>query len=508
MADDGGGGGGGVPPPTTFLSIDQAIERVGTGRFQRKLLLAAGLCFAADSMEVLLLSFLAVVVQSEWGLTSEQTSSITAAVFLGAMTGTLILGPLGDKFGRKPVFVLSAAIIAIFGLLTAVANSLAVLIIIRFMVGVGVGGLVVPFDTVAEFVPTNMRGYHLLYLGYYWALGTLLVPILAFITLGDNENGDEPSGQWRWFTVLCAIPCIASTILGIIWVPESPHWLVYQGRNDKALEVLKIAAKENGLNPDEVFPMGTMVKPDDQPEVHSVMALLEPEWRNLTLKLWGTWFGFAFLYYGTVILVTLVFAENGSIEGSEGMAQGSYDFDYAAILLAGSAEMVGQTFVILTVETWGRVHTQALSYLLGGFSVLGLALLEASGSKRGAMMFVAFLARMFMMGSSSTTWVATAEILPTKIRNTGHAAANAMARLGGAISPFVVSTSMSMTTIGIIMGVVSFFTCALSWSLPETQGKALGTAHTDSFNGGSIQNGTASIEPPTVELTDKTKEII
>jgi len=64
------------------------------------MLLAAGLCFAADSMEVLLLSFLAVVVQAEWDLSSTQTSGITAAVFLGAMSGTLLLGPLGDKFGR------------------------------------------------------------------------------------------------------------------------------------------------------------------------------------------------------------------------------------------------------------------------------------------------------------------------------------------------------------------------------------------------------------------------
>jgi MFS family permease len=127
---------------------------VGTGPFQRKILTAAGLCFAADSMEVLLLSFLAVVVQSEWNLTSGQASAITASVFLGAMTGTLLLGPLGDKVGRKPVFILSAAIIAAFGLLTAAANNLASLIIIRFLVGMGVGGLVIPFDSVAEFVPT------------------------------------------------------------------------------------------------------------------------------------------------------------------------------------------------------------------------------------------------------------------------------------------------------------------------------------------------------------------
>ena len=79
-------------------------ERVGTGPFQKRMLLAAGLCFAADSMEVLLLSFLAVVVQAEWDLSSHQTSGITASVFLGAMSGTLLLGPLGDKFGRVRIF--------------------------------------------------------------------------------------------------------------------------------------------------------------------------------------------------------------------------------------------------------------------------------------------------------------------------------------------------------------------------------------------------------------------
>ena len=343
-----------------------------------------------------------------------------------------------------------------------------------------------------------------MYLGYYWTLGTLLVPVLAFLTLGENENGDGPPGRWRVFVLVCAIPCIASTALAVWWVPESPHWLVYQGRNDKALQVLKLAATQNGLDANQVFPPNILVRPDDAPEVHSIMALFDKQWRNLTLKLWGTWFGFAFLYYGTIILVTIIFAENDEIT-NEGVKDGSYDFDYAAIFTAASAELVGQTFVLMTVETWGRVHTQALSYLLGGFSVFGLAFLAASDAKRSILMLMAFLARMFMMGSSSTTWVVTAEILPTQIRNTGHAAANAVARLGGAFSPFIVSPSMPLHTIGIIMGVVSFVTCVLSWHMPETQGKALGTAH-HSFNS-SLDQGTATIVGPTVEVTNKTKEI-
>jgi MFS family permease len=331
-----------------------------------------------------------------------------------------------------------------------------------------------------------------LYLGYYWTLGTLLVPILAYISLGNNENGDEAPGRWRFFVLLCAIPCILSTAFAIMWVPESPHWLITQGRNDKALEVLKHAAKINGHNVEDVFPSGLIVRPDDAPEVHSISVLLQPQWRSLTLKLWGTWFGFAFLYYGTIILVTLTFADNDSM--NEGMKDGSYDFDYGAIFLAASAELVGQTFVLMTVETWGRVHTQALSYLLGGFSVLGLAFFAAGDAKRGTLMFMAFLSRMFMMGSSSTTWVSTAELLPTQIRNTGHASANAMARIGGAFSPFLVSEATPPRLIGIMMASVAFVTCAVSWYLPETQGKALGTAHSSSFG--------PDVDPPQVEVTE------
>jgi len=74
-------------------------------------------------MEVLLLSFLTVILQAEWNMTEAQTNSIVSSVFIGALAGTLTLGPLGDKIGRKPVFTVTAAIICLFGLLTAACNT-------------------------------------------------------------------------------------------------------------------------------------------------------------------------------------------------------------------------------------------------------------------------------------------------------------------------------------------------------------------------------------------------
>lgn len=129
------------------IDVDEAIERLGMGKFQTDILFAAGLCFAADAMEILLLSFLSVVLKVEWGLTDRQENTIISVVFAGAMVGTLILSPLGDIIGRRPVFTFTAATISVFGIVTAACQTYEWLLFSRFMVGFGVGGLTVPVRT-------------------------------------------------------------------------------------------------------------------------------------------------------------------------------------------------------------------------------------------------------------------------------------------------------------------------------------------------------------------------
>lgn len=121
--------------------VDEAIENLGMGRFQLVVLTAAGLCFAADAMQVLQLTFLSQVLRLEWNLSDEETALITSILFIGAIFGTLTLGPLADKKGRKPVFLLAASIISVFGVAVATVTSYWALLANLFMVGWGVGGL-------------------------------------------------------------------------------------------------------------------------------------------------------------------------------------------------------------------------------------------------------------------------------------------------------------------------------------------------------------------------------
>lgn len=106
-------------------------------RFQHRVLWAAGLCFTADATEIMLLSFLSLTLQSEWGLTANQTANMTACVFAGSLVGTLTFGFMGDHYGRRPAFLLASFCISLFGVLTAFATDYASLLGIRFMVGFG-----------------------------------------------------------------------------------------------------------------------------------------------------------------------------------------------------------------------------------------------------------------------------------------------------------------------------------------------------------------------------------
>jgi MFS family permease len=184
----------------------------------------------------------------------------------------------------------------------------------------------------------------------------------------------------------------------------------------------------------------------------------------------------AFLYYGAIIVVTMVFASANDDDPDQDGAE-SYSFDYWAIFTSASAEVAGTTLIILLVDRIGRIPSQALSYFAGGCSLLILCLLASQeDAARSHLIVFSFLARMFFMSASCATWVSTAEILTTDIRTTGHSAANAVARLSGSFSPYLLTNATPYPVIGGVMFAISLSTATCVWNLPETKGLNMGAA--------------------------------
>ncbi|GKY95332.1 hypothetical protein MPSEU_000495000 [Mayamaea pseudoterrestris] len=445
------------------------------GRFQYTILCASGLCFAADAMQVILLSFVSLVMQREWNLDNHQTALLTSMLFAGAMVGTLCLGPLADRIGRRPVFLIAASIICFFGMLLAACASYLSALCTILGIGFGVGGLTIPFDTLAEFLPAKGRGTNLLLIEYFWTVGCLYVVAAAYCTLQGAD------AQWQKLVLLCNLPCVAALIIGYVCVPESPRWLVSRGRCDEALHVLRKVAKINGLDAQTVFPQGLELAQEEHGPEATIADLLQPEWRAITLCLWGTWCGFAFGYYGAILTITKVFKSSDSSPSTTS----PYSFDYSAIFVSSSAEILGTTLAILAIDRLGRIPSQVASYVAAGISICLLGILSEEHASRNILVALGFLTRVFEMCGTCSTWVGTAEILTTEVRTTGHSAANAVARIGAFVSPFVIADN-SPRNIGLVMLLVHLFTAACVSKLPETKGKSLGASNPSVEDGNDV----------------------
>eukprot|EP00543_Licmophora_paradoxa_P004484 CAMPEP_0202446786 /NCGR_PEP_ID=MMETSP1360-20130828/5359_1 /ASSEMBLY_ACC=CAM_ASM_000848 /TAXON_ID=515479 /ORGANISM="Licmophora paradoxa, Strain CCMP2313" /LENGTH=535 /DNA_ID=CAMNT_0049063473 /DNA_START=124 /DNA_END=1731 /DNA_ORIENTATION=- len=451
------------------ISIEEGVNRLGYGAFQIMIMTALGLCSISDAMETLILTILSVVLKSIWGLSTNETAFLTSSVFFGAVAGTLVLGPLADQIGRRPVYLICSISIATFGFATSFCNSYAWLVFTRSLVGFGIGGVTIPFDTLAELVPVSSRGQNLACVEYYWTSGTLLVVIFAYFTL--NNEALDSNTAWRYFVALCAIPCVLSVIMGLCMVPESPRWLCSQGRREEAMDILRRVARINGMEPYSVFPEYCVLK-EEPKEGSACLKLLSPKWRRITIMLWIVWFSVGVMYYGNILFTTLLFSSDSDDDDDVSSTTVGYSFDYSDLAITCSAEYVGTTLVILTIDSLGRIPTQAFSYLCGGACILGTALSYTYGNDALTITF-AFLARMLIMSGYCVIWLGTAEIFTTNVRATGHSTANALGKMGGVIAPYVVE-DLATNTIGWIMLTVAVITAIVVLQLPETRGRPMG----------------------------------
>src|SRR5690625_2428801 len=144
-------------------------------------------------MDVGLISFIMAALAVHWNLESTQTSWIATAGFVGMALGASLGGLLADKFGRRHVFALT---LLVYGLATgasALATGLAVLIALRFIVGLGLGAeLPVASTLISEFAPRRIRGRVVVILEGFWAVGWLMAALIGYFVVPVSDDG------WRW----------------------------------------------------------------------------------------------------------------------------------------------------------------------------------------------------------------------------------------------------------------------------------------------------------------------
>lgn len=208
-----------------FAALDGQSRLSGN---QRRLIAAATAGNVLDFFDLFLIGFILAIIAPAWQLTFGEAATVLLASGLGATLGAFFWGWLADRIGRRPVFT---ATIANFALATGALAFIPEgdwvwLAALRFLVGVGAGGLYcVDLPLVQEFVPARMRGRIAGLVTAAVPLGLLLAS-LATATLTASIG-------WRGLFIVGAVPAVA--LLAVrAWIPESPRWLLSQNRIEEA----------------------------------------------------------------------------------------------------------------------------------------------------------------------------------------------------------------------------------------------------------------------------------
>src|SRR3954462_9274323 len=122
------------------VTVDQALSRIRTDSFHHRLLAPFALVWPPDAMQVLAIGFAAPSLANHFGLSIPEAVQAGTALFLGMLAGAWGFGRLADRIGRRRVLVVTVVIDAVFGLASAFSTSFEMLLCLRLLTGIGVGG--------------------------------------------------------------------------------------------------------------------------------------------------------------------------------------------------------------------------------------------------------------------------------------------------------------------------------------------------------------------------------
>ncbi|MGR9172747.1 MFS transporter [Hyphomicrobiales bacterium] len=433
------------------ITIDEALDQAGAGRFQVRLMGIFGLVWAADAMQVIAVGFTATSIAASFELTVPQALQTGTAFFLGMFLGALGFGKLADRIGRRRVLIATVLSDAVFGTLSIFAPSFAILLVLRFLTGAAVGGtLPVDYAMMAEFLPAKNRGRWLVLLEGFWAVGTLVVALAAWIL---SLSGVAEA--WRFIFAVTAVPALIGFGLRF-FVPESPLFLLRTGRNDEAKAIVDRIAAVNGRNP-----LGEGIDVSSTPSVKGA-GIFSGELRRRTILMLAIWFLVSISYYGIFTWMPPKLAGDGF-----GFVRG-----YGFLVLIALAQIPGYALAAYGVEAWGRRPTLVAFCILSMIGCL-LFVFGSSGLVIGASLLIMSFA---LLGTWGALYAYTPELYPTTSRATGMGAAGAMARLGGLLAPSLIAlfvTQSFVLTIGIFAGLLLLAAIAALFVDAETRSVSL-----------------------------------
>lgn len=481
------------------LSRAQRLDRLPFTTQHGKLLIGSGIGWALDALDVGLISFVMAALAAQWQLDNTTLSWIGSIGFVGMALGATLGGLLADRVGRRNVFALTLLVYGIATGASALVTSVAALLVLRFIVGLGLGAeLPVASTLVSEYAPRTIRGRMVVALEAFWAIGWISAALIGYLVIPTSPNG------WRFALAAGVLPTAYALVVRF-GLPESVRFLERKGRHADAERSVRLFESSAGINapteqgqgaaagPEPVAGTGTApgtgtagagapanatadtTAPDASATPAAAGAtgaaldqsqetprLWSAAYRMRTAALWLVWFCINLAYYGAFTwLPSLLFKSGFSLVRS---------FEYTLIITL--AQLPGYAAAAWLIEKWGRRPTLA-TFLIGSAvsaALFGVANTDATILAAGCAL------SFFNLGAWGALYAIGPELYPTALRGRGTGSAAGFGRIASIIAPLIVPPLLATGGMPAVFGVfaVAFVLAAAgALALPERRGTVL-----------------------------------
>ena len=436
-----------------------------------------------DAFDALSLAFVMPILVRMWSLSSVEIGWMIAASYIGQLVGALLFSQLAERYGRVPSAAAATAIMSVMSLGCALVGSFWWLFVCRLVQGIGVGGeMPVAAAYISELSRAQGRGrFFLLYeiifpvgLMATGQIGTLLVPLLG----------------WKILFLIGGIPGLILAGL-VARLPESPRWLISQGRLSEAEAVIasaeaSAARKDPSFEPKTSSHKGSSDKglsDKGSSETYSAVPqpaaetpagigqgsrwreLLSPVYRGRTLIVWTLW-------------ASAFFIANSLNNWMPTLYHEVYGLDLREALRAASMTNVAQVVMLIlcafTIDRIGRRNWTVGSFIVGALLLGTLAL---GGTKDLTLvMLLATLAYGAIGSIAAVLYLYTPEVYPTRMRAIGTGLATSWLRLASAAGPALVGLLLSrqgIDSVFVMFTGVALIGAAAAVSMIETRSRQL-----------------------------------
>nr|WP_106781640.1 MFS transporter [Lysinibacillus timonensis] len=376
-------------------NVSQKVNVSSKPISRNKLLGVAGVGWMFDAMDVGILSFVIAALAADWGLGSSEMGWIGSVNSIGMAVGAFVFGVLADKVGRKTVFIWTLIIFSVASGLSAFTTTLLAFIILRFFVGMGLGGeLPVASTLVSESVEAKERGRVVVLLESFWAGGWLIAAIISYFVIPADF---WPIEGWRVALLLTALPAFYAIYIRLN-LPDSPQFTARS-------EAKKRSVWQN------------------------IRGIWDKKYAKASLMLWILWFVVVFSYYGMFLWLPSVMVGKGY----------SLISSFGYVLIMTLAQLPGYFTAAWLIEKMGRKFV-LVTYLLG---TAASALVFGNATTIEVLLISGILLSFFNLGAWGALYAYTPEQYPLAIRGTGSGMAAAVGRVGGIFGPLLVGNFLA-----------------------------------------------------------------